>query len=242
MIISHKYRYLFVEVPRTGSTAISAELREHYAGESILKKHAYYSTFLRQATDDEKTYRVFSGVRNPLDDAVSNYRKLATRPREYYSASRRNLKRYDHIRRDSLSFSEYFRTYYRYPFDHWTSTYHRRFAKVIRFERLQEDFADAIGMLGAELVRPLPQKNKTNRESDFAGYYTEEDIEHALWVFGPYMRDWGYDFPDDWPVSEVPMSSAILYRAMAGLRKVYWNDIRQSDNVVGRAFRRAFLN
>ena len=29
-----------------------------------------YRDFLRQATEDEKTYFVFSGIRNPLDVAV----------------------------------------------------------------------------------------------------------------------------------------------------------------------------
>lgn len=36
MVISHKYKHLFIEVPSTASTAISAELREHYGGELIL--------------------------------------------------------------------------------------------------------------------------------------------------------------------------------------------------------------
>ena len=242
MIISHEYRYLFVEVPRTGSTAISAELREHYGGESILKKHAYYSTFLSQASEDEKRYRVLSGIRNPLDDAVSSYSKFATRPRDYYSASRRNLRKHDIVNGENMSFSDYLRRFYRFPFDHWTSTYHRQFAKIIRFENLQEDFADAIRLVGADLVRPLPQKNKTNRKEDFASYYTKEDIERAVWIFGPYMQTWGYDFPEEWEVGDVPASSAIVYRLMSGGRKMYWNGVRQSDGMVGRLFRRAFLD
>ncbi len=42
MIISHKYKYLFIELPRTGTTAISKELRERYAGELIYEKHTKY--------------------------------------------------------------------------------------------------------------------------------------------------------------------------------------------------------
>ena len=55
MIISHAHRYVFVEVPRTGSRAVATELREHYDGHEILRTHATYSDFLRQATDDERT-------------------------------------------------------------------------------------------------------------------------------------------------------------------------------------------
>ena len=78
MIISHRYRYVFVELPRTGSTAISDELRAHYDGARILAKHSTYRDFLRIASDDEKRYFTFSCIRDPLDDAVSRYQKLVT--------------------------------------------------------------------------------------------------------------------------------------------------------------------
>jgi hypothetical protein len=65
MIISHRHRYVFVEVPRTGSTAVSAELRENYDGHEILRKHASYRDFLRVASEEERGYFTFSAVRNP---------------------------------------------------------------------------------------------------------------------------------------------------------------------------------
>ncbi|MBA3404443.1 MAG: hypothetical protein H0U13_07160, partial [Gemmatimonadaceae bacterium] len=68
MIISDRHRYLFVELPRTGSTAIHRELCAMYDGEPILQKHATYGDFLKIATDDQRRYFVFSTVRNPLDD------------------------------------------------------------------------------------------------------------------------------------------------------------------------------
>ena len=55
MVISHRHRYLFVELPRTGSTAIHRELIELYDGTAILQKHATYEDFLRGATEIEKT-------------------------------------------------------------------------------------------------------------------------------------------------------------------------------------------
>jgi hypothetical protein len=85
MIISHRHRYLFVELPRTGSTAISRELRDQYDGSSILEKHSTYRDFRRHATDDELRYLVFSGIRNPLDEAVSRYFKLKTDHNQRYT-------------------------------------------------------------------------------------------------------------------------------------------------------------
>lgn len=85
MIISHRHRYVFVELPRTGSTAINRELCDRYEGISILEKHSTYVDFLRGASDDEKRYFVFSGLRNPLDDAVSRYFKLKTDHNQRYT-------------------------------------------------------------------------------------------------------------------------------------------------------------
>ena len=70
MIISDTYKYIFLETPRTGSTALSKELREKYGGYEIIHKHANYHEFLKQATPEQKEYYVFMGVRNPLDEVV----------------------------------------------------------------------------------------------------------------------------------------------------------------------------
>ena len=85
MIISHRHRYVFVELPRTGSTAVSDELRAHYDGVRILAKHSTYHDFLRIATEDEKRYFTFSCIRDPLDDAVSRYLKLVTDHHQRFS-------------------------------------------------------------------------------------------------------------------------------------------------------------
>ncbi len=241
MIISHRYRYVFVEVPRTGSTAIAAELEKYYDGERIHRKHAYYSTFLRHASRDEKRYRVFSGIRNPLDDAVSRFRKLSTKDSSYYTKDRRNLRRQDYIRDANASFSDFLHKFHRWPFDLWTSTYHRQFDVIIRFEDIQAGFAEAIDMIGADLVRPLPVVNKTDRGRDFESYYTEDDIAKAVWIFGPYMKAWGYEFPAAWGNPEVPFSSRALYSLLQPPRQFYWNHVRQGEWMGARAFRKAFL-
>ncbi len=87
MIISDTHRYLFVELPHTGTTAISQELRECYDGRKILHKHARYGDFLRGATASQRDYFVFSCIRNPLDEAVSIYARLRSDHRNAYSAA-----------------------------------------------------------------------------------------------------------------------------------------------------------
>lgn len=85
MIISQTHRYVFVELPRTGSTAVEKELIASYDGKRILKKHSTYRDFLRQASADERSYFAFSSIRNPMDDAVSRYLKIKTDHNSRYS-------------------------------------------------------------------------------------------------------------------------------------------------------------
>ena len=93
MIISSKHKYVFVELPRTGCTAVGKELISQYDGERILSKHGTNQDFLRIASDDEKRYFMFSGVRNPLDDAVSYCFKLKTDHHNRFTDSTRRFYR-----------------------------------------------------------------------------------------------------------------------------------------------------
>ena len=199
MMISHEHRYVYVEVPRTGSSAVRLELREKYGAEPILRKHATYRDFLRQATEDEKTYFVFSGIRNPLDVAVTRYVHIKGNVKDHFTdtwsvkirnslASRIERRIYAWTQRTNATFADFLKRWYIVPYDTWTSLDHERIDMVLRFEHLQEDFAEALRRIGLEQVRPLPAINVTpGRERDFVGYYTPDIVERAVWVFGPYM-------------------------------------------------------
>ena len=56
MVISHRFKYLFIETPQTGSWAIRDELIKNYHGLPILSKHSVFSEFLEIASEEEKTY------------------------------------------------------------------------------------------------------------------------------------------------------------------------------------------
>jgi hypothetical protein len=211
MIISHTHKYLFVELPRTASTAISHELREHYGGTSILRKHATYYDFLKVASPAEKNYFVFAGIRNPLDDAVSLYFKYKSDHKQKFTRLVENTRKkqrladyaaalkFTFIRSTAADFPAYFKKFYKVPYNTWSDLSHKQFDYVIRFENLQEDFATALALIGIEQARPLPQVNKTGGKArDYISYYTPEIIPRAKRVFGPYMRQWGYAFPAAW--------------------------------------------
>ena len=241
MIVSHEHRYVFVEVPHTGSVAISKELRENYGGEQILRKHATYRDFLRQAAPEQRDYFPFAAVRNPLDLAVSRYFrfKLKDRPalgnpdwiaKHGSVAQKLDLRVAKWIVRTDASFEEFLLRWYRVPFDSWTSLDRSRYRSIIRFERLQADFDRTLREIGLEPVRPLPQANATpGRDRNWIQHYTPRARRRAVWVFGSYMKEWGYEFPSEWGNVRPPAWSNAYFRGARVARSVYWRFLRFRD-------------
>jgi hypothetical protein len=238
MIISHTHKYLFVELPRTASTAISRELRDLYDGQPILRKHATYQDFLKVATPEEKTYFVFSGIRNPLDDAVSYYQKLKSDHKNKFTDPTKLRRRkgmvnyldnrlFHFVRSTDADFATFFKRVYVVPYNTWASLSHNEFDFVIRFEHLQDDFATVLARIGIEQQRPLPVINQTGgKERIFVTYYTPDIIPRAKRVFGPYMQQWGYAFPPEWGTTTVPWWHQWEFQALNLVRNVYWRHLR----------------
>lgn len=261
MIISDANRYVFVELPRTGSTAVEKELITNYGGRRILRKHSTYEDFLEFANADQRNYFAFSSIRNPMDDAVSRYLKIKTDHNNRYSdpvrrkvrvgnrgsktyretglsakgdlpdprslIERIDNRHFNWIQKHDASFADYFLRFYHLPYDTWARLSHNRLDFVIRFESLEEDFEKALQSMGLEKKRPLPVKNPTSgKEQDFEDFYTPETRDRAIRVFGPYMRTWGYEFPESWEVEGPSAMAELTYRALAIPRRIYWRVIR----------------
>ncbi|HEX6292685.1 MAG TPA: sulfotransferase family 2 domain-containing protein [Herpetosiphonaceae bacterium] len=238
MIISHTYRYLFVELPRTGSTAISRELRAHYDGKPILSKHATYCDFLKSASAEEKKYLVFAGIRNPLDDAVSHYFKYKTDHRQQFTDPRKVGKKrmsiyyfdklaFHFVRQRSADFPTFFKTFYKIPYNNWSQLSHKQFDFILRFESIQDDFASALELIGIQPIRPLPIVNRTSgKAGDFWSYYTPEIIPRARRIFGPFMKQWGYQFPPEWGPTEVPWWNQLEFDVFNVFRSIYWKHLK----------------
>lgn len=239
MIISNHYKYIFVELPYTASTAIHEELCNYYYGESILWKHAKYHDFLKIATEEHKDYFVFSCIRNPLDVVVSTYTKCKINHKGKYTdpnklkknggfISERMLKRFYFTQEEGIEFPDYLYRFSKIPYDNWSSLAHHKFDYVIRFEKLQEDFAEVLDQIGIQQERELPVINQTGtKEMDFWPYYkTENARKHSIRVFGPFMRKWGYEFPSDWEIPRV-LFAELNFQLFSYIRKFYWRFGRQ---------------
>jgi hypothetical protein len=44
----------------------------------------------------------------------------------------------------------------------------------------------------------LPVVNKTTGKEDYLKYYTPDIRERSIYIFGPFMQQWGYEFPKEW--------------------------------------------
>jgi len=239
MVISDKYKYLFVEMYNTGSTSISNELCEFYDGRRILRKHSRYHEFLKIATDEQKKYFVFSGIRNPMDTVISVYSKFATNHKGKYTdpeqwrknggyVKDKRLELYSDIKNSQLNFQDYFLKYYKVPYDKWDRLDHEKFNYIIRYENIQNDFRTVLEKLKIEPVRDLPRLNKTGGKEDYTQYYTPEIRKRTVFVFGPFMDKWGYSFPEDWNIKKTPLTSTVLFNLLGIRRTLIW---RKKDKV-----------
>lgn len=233
MIISHKYKYVFIELQRTASMAIRKELIENYSGKEILNKNTGYHTFCKTATVDEKNYFVFSGIRNPLDRTISFYEKLKNDPKKYISsieqkekkslADRYFLKQYKFIKNNNATFSQYLKKVFCFPYDDRSCLSHKNFDYVYRFETIQEDFAQILKRLGIQQIRPLPTINKTKgKKSNISSYFDEESKKHAVRVFGPFMEKWDYTMPFDDGITRLSGLQRIEYHLFFLFRCFYY--------------------
>jgi len=243
MIISHKYKYVFVELPQTASSAIARELKENYDGHEILFKHALYSTnFLKQATPEEKQYTRIGGLRNPMDICVSNYFKFKTDHENRYSNPKLlkhgflrkyfmrwwNVRQYRSIVEKGEDFEGFFMRAYTVPYASWSIIEHKQMDHIIRFENLNADFAEALKRIGVEKVRDIPVANKTaEKTKTFWEYYASDKAKRrAKFIFGPYMQRWSYDFPPDWNHIKIPWYAFALYHCVNVARIVFWKFLR----------------
>jgi hypothetical protein len=77
-------------------------------------------------------------------------------------------------------------------------------------------------------VRPLPSRNSTSgRSRDFSSYYTPAAIRRAKRVFGPFMKEWGYEFPAEWGTADaIPWWNQLEFNFFNKFRDVYWLFLR----------------
>jgi len=242
MIISHKYKFLFIGLPFSASSAISKELHAKYEGLPYLRKHSLYHEFRRVATNKEKEYFVFAVLRNPMEIAVTVYEKMKentkgnfTNPNLFQEngghITKNHLLKFNFIRRKRATFQEYFLKFHTKPYDNLSSITLDKCDFIIRYEKIAEDYLIALKKAGVESPTQLPVANKTtSKKKDLGGYYTEDIKQQAIHVFGPFLKKYNYSFPENWGNIQVPLKSIIQFKLMGILRRVNEKFVKSHSN------------
>lgn len=231
MIISHKYKFLFIGLPFSASSAIIKDLHSKYNGLPYLRKHSLYHEFYNKASKKEKTYFKFAVLRNPMEIAVTSYEKMKANAKGNFTnpslfkengghITRNQRKKFSFIKKKNVTFQQYFLKFYKKPYDNYSSLTLDKCDFIIRYENLDKDYQKALNIIGIETPSGLELVNKTKgKKKDLLSYYTN-DIQHrAVSVFGPFMTKYNYDFPVKWSNTKVPKKSIVQFKILSFLRK-----------------------
>lgn len=178
MIINKKYKYIFIGLPFSASSAISKELIEKYGGKPLLHKHANIPILLKERPDiDLNEYTVFAVVRDPVEMVFSVYNKMLTNAHGVYTnpsfflengghVSKRARKFFTLINDNNLSFEDYVRRrFLPIPYDNYLSENIEYIDFVLQFDNLNLDFKKFLQKLNIAPVRDLPLYNQTKKIS-----------------------------------------------------------------------------
>lgn len=184
-MISHKYRYIFIHIPKTAGTSVercllnfegidrpitlnnlSKKNKEHYHLDH--KKNQPHAFFSEIDTHLRETYFSFAFVRNPFDRVVSEYKWCA----QFNNVDFLTFLRMPWPGRHSLPQTEFI---------------NKDLNFIGKFENLQEDFNVICDKIGIP-QKTLPHSN-VSKHKHYTEYYNEETKEL---VTNKYAKDLEY--------------------------------------------------
>ena len=186
-MISHKHKFIFIHIPRTGGTSIESQF--NYDGDSDGKKHWCLNDFKNDLTSNQfNDYFKFSFVRNPWDITISKYFS------PYYSK----------INKLSNKSLLYFLENYFPAHNEAGESFHDYFDPsemhfIGRFETRKTDLVYISNKIGIKLDSKFSVKSKEMQKKRSNKHYTEyyddetkqmvrekyaKDIEHFEYEFG----------------------------------------------------------
>jgi hypothetical protein len=198
-VISHRKRFIFVHIPKTGGTSVAQALgrygtflqgEQNY--ESLYFKHARARDIRRMLGDEFTRYYTFTIVRNPWDWAVSSY----TFNRGMHGPYIRDTGHKVASTVPDFAADWEFKRWLRW----WIDTFRpvqssmltdeagaMLVGDVVRFEELDAEFPRLCRRLGLWGWRRLPHVNRTpGRERDYRTYY---DAESRDWIERQFEED-----------------------------------------------------
>ena len=179
-IISHKYRFIYYEIPKCGSSTIKNIIFKNCAGEAL---SASYKIWIPQAphlvfpenhdVSEYPDYYKFCFIRNPWDRLVSAW----SDKRNHYSFL------------SEKSFREFLDLIQNHPNHHWAPCTafipHKEDIYTVDFIGRMESFSDDFTKLCKKLgltMDSIPRINASQRK-DYRCYYDKRDARYVQTLF-----------------------------------------------------------
>lgn len=233
MIINDKFKYIFIGIPFSASSAISKELIELYDGSPLLHKHANIPYLLKMMPQlDISSYNVFAVARDPIEMAFSVYNKMLTNAYDVYTKPNffienggfvkpRAREIFKELHGESWSFNDYISSVYNIiPYDSYLSENKPYLSQVIDFSELQNGFNEFLENVGLPKKRELPVYNKTVKDSD--NMYLHPDVKKK--AFGPFL-EYNKVFYRSLDLGSIPLSSMFKFKIFRLIKSYRWMKI-----------------
>ena len=205
-MISHKHKFVFIHIPKTGGTSIEL----CFDPNADVRDTKYKHRTLRGLEKDGliiKDYFKFTFVRNPWDMTLSMYKYLWSSDKpfpKYWRTTHKRMKSFSFrewvthpsFQRPTLRAERIHLTSRSYNppecISDWYTSKSYKIDYIGKFENLQEDFntvCDKIGIPRQE----LPHENKT-KHKHYTEYYDEETKQIVAEKYAKDIEYFGYEF------------------------------------------------
>ncbi len=196
MIVSHRHRFVYVQVPQTGSTALGHWMVDHLEGLDLLRKHTTLAEAHRVIGGSIDDYLVVASVRDSIEQFVSSFYKIVRDSEKGTPGRGRIAKR--HVRTSWAAGTEatldgYVDTFVRRVHAPVWALCIRRADVVIRYETIDADVAGLAMRLGVTDAPEIPIVNTTPRPPEQAqDLLTVENFAKLSRFHQPFRSEFGY--------------------------------------------------
>ena len=201
MIISHKFRFIFIKTIKTAGTSIEVYLSPHCSADDVLTpidppmtghqprnhgrlfNHVSAWTLRRALPQDTwDSYFKFCVERNPWDKTISDYCMVNHRHGGRYSLQ-------DYLERGRFARS----------WEQYTDADNRTLLvdRVLRYERLDQELGKVFGELGVPWAGSLNVRAKSEYRKDrrhYREWYDDDQRNVIAGAFADEIREFGYEF------------------------------------------------